>query len=368
MKILFILENYYPNIGGVETLFKSLAEQLVKNNHKITILTNQFDSSLSKNENMDGVQITRVPFKNRYLFTFFAWFKAFKLARHHDLIHTTSYNAGIPAFISGLLSRKKVLITFHEVWGKLWFDLPFMSKFSLFFHYMFERFLLLLPFHKFIAVSHSTKTNLIKAGIKEHKIEMIYNGIDYNEFQTMEKRPSEKFVFTYFGRLGISKGLDILINAFALLKDKSNVSLKLILPKQPESFLDTLKKLIQQNDLNEIVTILHELPEKKLKEEIQQSDAVVIPSYSEGFCFTAVETMALKVPIITSGRGALEEVTSGKHLFMKDMSPEGLHACLKKAMNNEWEFKKYNIYKIENTVKSYLSLYENILTRNEVAN
>ena len=28
MKVLFVLEYYYPNIGGVEKLFKTLAESL----------------------------------------------------------------------------------------------------------------------------------------------------------------------------------------------------------------------------------------------------------------------------------------------------------------------------------------------------
>ena len=39
MKILFVLENFYPNIGGVETLFKSLTEQLVREGHEVMVIT-----------------------------------------------------------------------------------------------------------------------------------------------------------------------------------------------------------------------------------------------------------------------------------------------------------------------------------------
>jgi glycosyltransferase involved in cell wall biosynthesis len=362
MKILFILENYYPNIGGVETLFKSLSASLIKEGHQVTILTNRFDKSLLENETIDGSKVIRVPYYNRYIFTFFAWFKAYKLAKQHDLIHTTSYNAGIPAYIAGLLSRKKVIITFHEVWGKLWFKLPFMSKFSLALHYLFEWFLLKLPFYKFIAVSDATKSNLIKAGVKSEKIVRIYNGIDYKEFNSL---PSEirtstaPYVFTYFGRLGISKGLDILLKAFHLLQ-ADKVKLKLILPRTPDSLLQKTKQIIKEYNLTDIVNILHELPKSDLISEIKNSNAVVIPSYSEGFCYTAIETMALNIPIITSGQAALSEVTSGKHLMMKDMSPDSLAACLKRAINDDWEFKKYNIYKIEDTVKEYLLLYREV--------
>jgi len=361
MKILFILENYYPNIGGVETLFRSLSSSLVKEGHQVTILTNRFNQTLPKEELLDGAQIIRVPYYNRYIFTFFAWLKAFRLAREHDLIHTTSYNAGIPAFIAGFLSRKRVIITFHEVWGKLWFRLPFMSKFSLLLHYLFEKALLTLPFYKFIAVSKSTQSSLINAGINKSKILHIYNGIDYNEFESTDNNrlESDPFVFTYFGRLGISKGLDILLKSFLLIKEEK-IRLKLIIPKTPQKFLLTIKGLIEQYNLDSIVEIKHELPKEKLLNEIKNSNAVIIPSYSEGFCYTAVESMALKIPIITSGQAALAEVTSGKHLIMKDLSPNSLAFCLKRAINNEWEFKKYNIYRIDDTVKEYINLYREV--------
>ena len=62
MKILFVLENHYPNIGGVETLFKSLTESLVKEGYTVTILTNQYDKSLKRKEVLNGVSIIRVPF------------------------------------------------------------------------------------------------------------------------------------------------------------------------------------------------------------------------------------------------------------------------------------------------------------------
>lgn len=363
MKILFVLENYYPNIGGVETLFKSLSASLVTKGHEVTILTNKFDKSLLNLEIMEGTTIIRVPYYNRYIFTFFAWFKAFKLARKHDLIQTTSYNAGVPAFIAGLLARKKVIITFHEVWGKLWFKLPFMSKLSLSLHYLFEWFLLKLPFYKFIAVSNATKNNLIEAGIRPEKIVRIYNGIDYEKFENIKiptRTSKEPFVFTYFGRLGVSKGLDLLLKAFQRLENKKNVKLKLILPTTPANLLKTIKRLIIDYNLNEITEIKHELSKEDLLNEINDSNSVVIPSYSEGFCYTAVETMALKVPIITSGQAALAEVTSGKHLIMEDLSPKSLVACLKRAINDDWEFKKYNIYRIQDTVNNYIELYNEV--------
>ena len=67
MKVLFLLEYYEPHVGGVETLFKSLAVQLVKRGYQVTVLTNKYDSSLKSKEIIEGVEVIRYRFDNRYL-------------------------------------------------------------------------------------------------------------------------------------------------------------------------------------------------------------------------------------------------------------------------------------------------------------
>ena len=153
MKVLFVLEYYDPHIGGVETLFKSLAHQLAQNGHEITVVTNRYDSKLKTYESVDGVEVYRYRFYNRYLFTFFAWISGLRHAEDADLIHTTSYNAALPAWIIAKIKKKDVIITFHEYWGKLWFQLPWLNPISRFLNSTFERMLVKLSFKKIIAVS-----------------------------------------------------------------------------------------------------------------------------------------------------------------------------------------------------------------------
>lgn len=363
MKILFILENHYPNIGGVETLFKDLTEELVKHHFEVTVLTTQFSKSLARQEVLNGVNIIRVPLRNRYLFTFLGMFPAIKEARKYDLIHTTSYNAGIPAFFAGLLTRKKVLITFHEVWGKLWFSLPFMNKLALSLHYLFEQFLLLLPFYKFIAVSNYTRTCLIESGIKKDKVERIYNGIDYTKLNPIQTARSsdESFQFIYYGRLGISKGLDILLDAIRELRNSTDkFILKLIIPTEPSDFHQRIRTSIIDMKIDDCIEIKSDLSKEELNKEIQNSDAVVIPSYSEGFCFTAVEAMALGVPIISSGKGALKEVVTGQFLTMKTHDGKGLKTEMLKALNGEWDQSSPKEYLLKDSVSQYVAMYKAI--------
>jgi len=232
MKILFVLEYYYPNIGGVEKLFKELCESLVREGCDIQVITSRFDKNLAGEELVNGVKVKRLKLSNRFLFTFFSIFKILSVAKSYDFIHTTSYNAAFPAWLAGKIQRKKTIITFHEVWGKLWYDLPYLSFIQRKLFSFYEWFILQLTFDHYIAVSEFTKRELAKADIAPEKTHRIYNGVSPEDYQLEEKKEPAEFTITYFGRLGVSKGLNLIIPASKkFLQKHPEAKLKLIIPK-----------------------------------------------------------------------------------------------------------------------------------------
>ena len=71
MKILIVTEYYWPHIGGVEIVFKNLAEGLIKRGHEVKVVTAQVPDTKAQ-ENLNGVEIHRVKvpkFAARYFFT-----------------------------------------------------------------------------------------------------------------------------------------------------------------------------------------------------------------------------------------------------------------------------------------------------------
>jgi len=363
MKILFILENYYPNVGGLETLFKNLVEDLAQKGHEITIITNKTDPTSQIHERSGLVTILRYNFINRYLFSFLAIFPALPQAARHDLIHTTSYNAGLPAYLAALFTGKKCIITFHEVWSKLWFKLPYFSRLQSMSHFLFEKLLLELPFDRFVAVSNYTRDQLIHAGVRDDRITRIYNGIDYSKYQQHGAVTSPTFQFLYFGRLGISKGLDILLPSISILrKEIMNFQVTIVIPKKPLRLLRIIKNKVEELDISDLVDFQHNLSEHELQSLVHSSQAVVIPSYSEGFCFVAVETMALNIPIISSHQGALSEVVGGKHLaYAPQNDPGALAAAMLLAIKGQWKQTPTKRFPISKTVEDYLHLYNQLL-------
>lgn len=361
MKILFIVEHYFPYIGGAEILWKNLAESLVKNGNEVTVITTRFKKELKSVEVINGVEVVRLNISNRFAFTFLSTGKCIHYARKADLIHTSSYNAALPAWVASKWTSTKSVITFHEVWGKLWFKMPFTPKINLLAYYCFEWLILKLHFNRVIGVSDSTLKSLIEAGVEQARLSRIYNGLRYEDFEGFQHIPPENTTFCYFGRLGISKGLDILLEGFAVVHQKyPEIKLKLILPTTPSNIFKKIQKTVKEKRIDSGVIWRHDLTREELFEEVTSSSAVVIPSLSEGFCFTAAEAVALKMPIISSEAAALKEVVGGTYIAMDSIDVKGVSNAFERAHHNDWNHKPVKKFPLEDTVNQYIEMYEDI--------
>lgn len=359
MKILFILEHFAPMIGGSEKHFEQLCKGLAQNGHQVTVFTSG-GKDLAAHEIRDQIEVIRIKVPNRFFFTFLSLFRLFRLAGRFDLIHTTSYNAALPSFLIARYYKIPTVITFHEVWGKLWFQLPFLRFHERTLFYLFEQLLLKLNFSKVIAVSKFSEQALNKF-YKKDSIAQIYNGIPYHKRPERSEHDTEK-VFTYFGRLGVSKGLDLLLPASkAALSNFPDYTLQLIVPKQPRRLYRIMINQIEQLGIQDKI-ILHEtLGAAELHERLISSAFVVIPSYSEGFCFAAAEAVAFDIPVVAAAQGALPEVVGGKHVFAEEQTVACWSKSLERAISGDWDHTAASSFPVEQTLKNHLQLYQSLL-------
>jgi glycosyltransferase involved in cell wall biosynthesis len=358
MRILYVLEHYAPYVGGAEKLFQQLAESMAGKGHEVTVITTCFDPTLPERETLNGVRVRRLDCRNRFWFTFLALPPVWKAAQAADLIHATTYTAALPAWLAAKGKGMPSVLTFHEYWGKLWFKLPFLPWWERVAFWGYEQLVFRLPFGKIVAVSDFTKRELLRGGKSASVVHRIYNGLDYDLY-SKRLRPPDKFTCTYFGRLGVSKGLDLLIPAMAMhLQAFPDTEFRLILPRTPAKMYGRVMKELERTGIRQQITLLHHLPKKELGEVVRGSSCVVIPSYSEGFCFAAAEAMAWGVPIISSGQGALKEVVSDPHLTLGELSAAALAEALAKAYRGEWETTPYQQFHLTEAVEGYIHLYE----------
>jgi D-inositol-3-phosphate glycosyltransferase len=147
-----------------------------------------------------------------------------------------------------------------------------------------------------------------------HKVRIIPAGVDLGLFRSLDKTQarkelglSEKKVILYVGRIEPLKGLDILLNAIAMLEDTSDTRL-LIVGGKPglDKELDRLKSLASQLGIANFVTFTGALGQTELPKYYSAADVFVLPSYSESFGLVALEAMACGTPVVVSRVGGLK--------------------------------------------------------------
>ena len=117
MKILTVLTYYRPHTSGLTIYAERLARAFVRRGHQVTVMTTQYDPSLPREENMDGVKIIRVPVMFRLskgvIAPTFGW-STTKLVAEHDVVqlHLPQFDAPGVA-LRGRLFGKPAILTYH---------------------------------------------------------------------------------------------------------------------------------------------------------------------------------------------------------------------------------------------------------------
>ena len=114
--IIFISRLYFPHIGGVEKHVAQLSQVLLRKGYDVTVLTEQYEKSLKRDEVVDGVRIVRVPIGKNVSMKKFAIWKwvignlsflfSFDVIHVHDVFFWL-----LPVRV--LFFWKKVYVTFH---------------------------------------------------------------------------------------------------------------------------------------------------------------------------------------------------------------------------------------------------------------
>ncbi|MFM2310613.1 MAG: hypothetical protein RLY87_2735 [Chloroflexota bacterium] len=117
MRVLVALTYYRPYTSGLTIYAERLAVGLAARGHHVTVLTSQYDSSLPREEVLNGVHVVRVPVAARIskgviMPTF--GIEATRLALSHDVLslHMPQFDAPGLA-LRGRLLGKPVVLTYH---------------------------------------------------------------------------------------------------------------------------------------------------------------------------------------------------------------------------------------------------------------
>lgn len=142
------------------------------------------------------------------------------------------------------------------------------------------------------------------------KITIVPPGVDTDRFipSARPSKPAARKRILYVGRLDALKGVDLLIEAFALVAERGlNAELQIVGGGSADEFRQVLAR-ISQLRLTDRVKLPGVLPQSELPEIYSNSDCIVAPSFHETFGLAILEAAACGTPAIAADVDGLRAI------------------------------------------------------------
>jgi glycosyltransferase involved in cell wall biosynthesis len=313
MKVLMVISQFHPIIGGAERQAHLLAHKLIEKGVQVQVVTGWWKWGTPRREMINGVPV----FRN---FSFWGMFGikglrplgaltymitlAIYLLLHrakYDIIHV--HQVLYPAFVSVLLGKgilKKPVLAKNACTG-LTSDIRYIKRFP-FGHLQLKY--LIRHLDCLIAVNEEGIREFEAAGYPKAKIQQIPNGVSLSLPGKTESSEVLSAISTV--RLDWQKGIDVLLKAWSkVVAQEKNLKL-LILGQGPlESELKELGKSLEIMDSVKFVGSVN-APEYYLR----ISEIFVLPSRAEGMSNALLEAMVIGLSCIATNISGNKELIS----------------------------------------------------------
>lgn len=374
MKILFITDNFPPEVNAPATRTIEHCKEWIKEGADVTILTcvpnfphgkiyDGYKNKLYQTEMIEGIKVIRVwsyvtpnrGFVKRVLdyasFAFVSFWAG--LFQKFDIIVATS-----PQFFTtwtgwGLskIKRKPWVFELRDIWPESIKTVGAMKD-SIVFN-LLEKIELALyrDCDKVIAVTDAFKTNLISRGINAGKIEIVTNGSNMELFSPREKdmqllkelQLEDKFIIGYLGTHGMAHSLDFIMYAVAKITDPKIHFLFI----GDGSMKTTIMNIAKELSLNN-VTFLHPISKDKMPQYLSIIDVSLAPLRRSDNFKTVIpskifEASAMGKPTLLGVEGQAQDIID-KYQAGICFIPEDEHDFIEKVLilkNNVMTYKAY---------------------------
>jgi len=339
MNILFITDNFPPEVNAPATRTYEHCQEWIKQGAKITIITcfpnfphgkiyNGYKNKLYQKEMIDGIEVIRVwsymtsnsGFLKRVLdylsFASMAFFVG--LFRKYDVIIATSpqFFTTWAAYGLSKIRRKPWIFELRDLWpesiktvgamkqGKA---IDFLEKVELG---------LYKDADKVVAVTDAFKTNLMNRGIDANKIAVVTNGSNMDLFSSREKNKSilektnlkDKFIVGYIGTHGLAHSLDFIVESIKMIEDKDIHFLFIGDGAMKEKIIKIAFDLHLDN-----ITFLDSISKNEVPEYLSIVDVSLAPLKKSDTFKTVIpskifEASAMQIPTLLGVQGQAQEI------------------------------------------------------------
>ena len=316
MKIACIVSTFPPIKGGIGNVAYNFSHVLARGGHEVTVFTPRYYESLNKNENLEkNLIISRLKpffkFGNSAVLP-----QLIFLLKEYDIIylHYPFFGAAEYVMLSKLFfgKNKKLIIQYHMD--------NYAKGFKGLMYFLYKIFVLPILVRLADVINVATFDYIQSTTLKKYydkkseKFRETYYGVDVKKFST-NYTPTEKRLLFVGGMDSAyhSKGLDVLLGAIKLLKEKYQTEVRLDIignGNQKESFMRLARKL----EIHELINFTHNVEDGELSKYLRDSTALVLPAKDRGEAFGIVllEAMASGKPVIASNLAGVRSVFEDK--------------------------------------------------------
>lgn len=340
MKILFLTDNFPPEVNAPASRTFEHVKEWHKAGHDITVITCApnfpkgevyagYKNKLYQTEMMDGIKVVRV-------WSYIAENKGF-VKRTLDYISysVTSFFAGLfqktdiivatsPQFFTALSGRtlafwrhKPWIMEVRDLWPESIKTVGAMKDNMFIRYFEWEEMRCYKSAKKIVVVTDSFKRTLISRGVPEGKISVVKNGVSRDLFKPQPKDEAlvkslgleGKRIIGYIGTHGMAHKLDFILRCAKNMEGKNDYHFLLIGSGAEKA---NLLKMKEDMDITN-VTMLDSVPKSEVHRYISILDLSLI-NLKKSPLFTTVipskifENAGMEIPIIMGVEGEAQEI------------------------------------------------------------
>jgi len=400
MRVIYLCQHFPPETGAPQIRVYEVSKELISRGHQVEVITafphhphgiipEEYKGRFYMFENWDGIPVHRSwiypspkgSFWKRlasyFSFTFSAFYSILK-SKPTDVIICNSppLFLGITGYLGAKMKRAKFVFNVADIWPESAVELGILKNRS--FIRMAERLEMFLyrKSWKIATATEGIKEYMVRKGKKEEDVFLLPNGVNTDTFAPQSKNTEllrevgieGKKVFMYAGNLGYAQGLDSVLRAAALLKDKQpDAHFLFVGDGQEREKLLNLKEELQLDN----VTFYGSVPVSAMPDMFAAADYSIVSLRNiELFkgarpskIFPAISS---GVPVLYCGDGEsaaiLEEYNCGK--IAPPENPEGIAAAVSDLMSvsdKDYQTMRENGRKLAIDQYSWKSIVDDIL-------
>ena len=394
MKIALVSPASFPatQFGGIMFLVADIAKEAANLGNDVVIYTTDldfannastFNKNLPRKETLDNFTIKRSHVWLKISLFFLNPGIYFQMMKDSpDIIHTIGVRS-FQSLIAAIVAKKKKIPLVISDQGGLTTH-PDLKSGGIFNKILYK---LQIPMIHFI-INNSTKISVANEYEKKifekfnqtSKIEVIRNGINLKTMKTKTQNFKKKhgivlpFVL-FLGRFSMIKGIDILLHAIKILKDRSELeNIRFVIMGVDFGFQNQMIQMIDDFGIKEKIHLITNPSREDVIAAYSESEFLVLPSRWELSPLTPLEGFAFKKPVIsTNVHGIPYTITDRKNgILVKNEDFHELAEAIMELINDkqkclEYGLSGYNLVKTECNSKTMtektLRMYNQIINR-----